>query len=665
MTPAVSAVLRGSLLKDPRRLPGIEAWYDVSDLSSLTYDSSNRVSLVADKSGKSSVNCLCCDGTSSNSASVPDAAAISITGAIDIAVRVGCPAWQSATTKMLLAKDASGQRSYAFYSNSGNPGKLIFGWSSDGSAFNTSVSTVAVPFANYEAGWVRVTFDTATGTATFYTAQDSSSAPSSWTQLGSTVVTGATSIYDSTTALRVGNDGWNSNCVGNFFRAIVKSGIGGSTVLDANFTTATKLATSFTESSANAATVTINTSGATGARICGERDLYQGTVANQPVLLRHTGENYGYLNGVSGNYFSAPDSAALSITGDIDLRARVALSAITPAADAGLVTKWGAGGQRSWLWYVNTGGNMVLQWSADGTASVTATSTATLASAGIASYTPYHLRATLDVNNGASGYDAKFWYSSDGSNWSQLGATVTGGATTSIFDSTAAVGVGGRAVDGAVNPIGQIYRAQIYNGIAGTLAFDFNASAYVSGTTLLDQSSNGATITLNGGAAIVTRSCLYFDGSNDSLKAAPFTYSEPETLFWVGSVVSWVAGAYLLSGIASGSRELLMVTSTPRIRPFTPGSYGAILDTFSVGVRGLLSSVYAGASSSLRRNRDAPVAGALNAAVADGLTLGAAVAGGNNGNITASEIAIYSQAHSTSILDRFWSYAQRKWGLAP
>jgi hypothetical protein len=429
---------------------GLQAWFDISDLSSLVYDGSNRVSLVADKSGRSNVNCLCCDGTVSNSASVPDSAALSITGDIDIAVRVRCPAWQSATTKVLLAKDSSGQRSFAFYGNPGNPGKLIFGWSADGSAFNASVSTAVVPFANYEAGWVRVTFATSTGTATFYTAPDSGSVPSAWTQLGSAVVTGATSIFDSTTALRVGNDGFNSNCLGNFFRAIVKNGIGGSTVLDIDFTGASKLATSFVCTTGQ--TVTINTSGATGARICGERDLYQGTVANQPVL--------------------------------------------TVASDG--------------------------------------------------------------------------------------------------------------------------------------------------------------------------RHYLTFDGSNDYLKAAPFSLSQPETVHLVGSQVSWTNNDAAYDGNTTDSLALYQTTNglgaSPRVKQYG-GAFGGALDTWALQTPALVSTLFSGAASLIRQNRQAPVLGSAGTTAAGGFTLGANGGGGGTGNITASEIAIYSAAHSPSLLDRFAAYALLKWRL--
>lgn len=70
---------------------------------------------------------------------------------------------------------------------------------------------------------------------------------------------------------------------GSIYRAQIYNGINGTLAFDANFTTAPKLATSFTESSSNAATVTVNSTGQYGARISGARDLVNMTAANQPI----------------------------------------------------------------------------------------------------------------------------------------------------------------------------------------------------------------------------------------------------------------------------------------------------------------------------------------------------------------------------------------------
>lgn len=210
-----------------------------------------------------------------------------------------------------------------------------------------------------------------------------------------------------------------------------------------------------------------------------------------------------YLDGTSGNYASTPDSAALSVTGDIDIRAHVnrddwdAVS--IPMTLVGKYTT--SGNQRAYRFYIASGGMLTLAWSSNGT--VFLDEVATVALSGLTDDEATWVRATLDVDNGASGYDVKFYTSSDGSSWTQLGATVTGGATTSIFDSTASLRVGDIGAGAGFEFTGTVYQAQVYDGIDGTLVanpvFQHPPTAWtMAGTTSID--SEGNVWTLNGSA---------------------------------------------------------------------------------------------------------------------------------------------------------------------
>lgn len=290
MSPALPVILRGGgVLRDPLKLSDLAFWYDPFDLSSMVIDGSNRVSLWADKSPWSRVNGLVLNGATGNYAGTPDSAALSITGDIDIRAEVQMPDWTPSAVMAFVAKDdngvsGGGNRSYLFYITT--DGKLNLFWYSS-SGLN-SASSVATGFADFSRRWIRATLDVDNGAGgndtKFWTSEDGVT----WTQLGATVTkAGTTFIQDAGYAVNVGAN-QNGAVTGNIlngiiYRAQIYSGINGTIAFDADFTLAAKLATSFTESSLNAATVTINTSGATGARISGARDLYQGTVANQPV----------------------------------------------------------------------------------------------------------------------------------------------------------------------------------------------------------------------------------------------------------------------------------------------------------------------------------------------------------------------------------------------
>lgn len=178
------------------------------------------------------------------------------------------------------------------------------------------------------------------------------------------------------------------------------------------------------------------------------------------------------VTGVSGAYASTPDSVALSIGTDIQLDAKIKPTTIIGAASVqNIIAKWiGTGGQdqRSYRLSINTAGGLDFSFTTTGLVGgiVTKTSTAILP---FSNLDTFFIRASIDVDNGAAGYDIKFWYKTLlGADYTQLGATVTtaGALASPIFDSTAPVELGSQ--DNGVNNkfTGTIYSASIRNGIS-------------------------------------------------------------------------------------------------------------------------------------------------------------------------------------------------------
>lgn len=188
------------------------------------------------------------------------------------------------------------------------------------------------------------------------------------------------------------------------------------------------------------------------------------------------------LPGVLSDYILAPDSAGLSITGDIDLRAAVALDDWTPSGGAGdsvMVGKWfTTGNQRSYTFNVAGGagveGRLLIGWSPDGSTigALNSTAAPTVSDGGILA-----IRATLDVNVVAVGKRAQFFTKAttpktawadvvSNVGWTQLGADVDELLSTSIFDSTAQLSIGVVENDGEW--AGKIYAVAVFDGIAGT-----------------------------------------------------------------------------------------------------------------------------------------------------------------------------------------------------
>jgi hypothetical protein len=268
--------------------------------------------------------------------------------------------------------------------------------------------------------------------------------------------------------------------------------------------------------------------------------------SNDPKFLDFAGTNYAYLPGVAGNFLSVPDASTLDITGDLDLRVYMSLDSYNFTSTLTLLSKDNlTAGTRSYsLDIVNTGsGNGALQltWTTDGSTGtrVVKQSTVNVNTVGVAGV-PIWLRGTLDVDNGAVGNDVKFFTSSDGSTWTQLGTTVTTIGTTSVYAGTSDVQIG--AVANLQHITGNLYNAQILNGIAGTKVLDVNTSIIGSGSATTFNALTGQTVTINRSTsgkkiAVVTHPVWLF-GTDDYMEVADnafldFAATDSFTLFAV------------------------------------------------------------------------------------------------------------------------------------
>lgn len=382
------------------------------------------------------------------------------------------------------------------------------------------------------------------------------------------------------------------------------------------------------------------------------RDLAQGTAGNQPIYLPYSGTPYAYLPGVASNYFSTPDSAAFP-TGDIDMRVRAALDSWATLGQAFLGKR--IGGNSMQLTSAGSNANKPVLYWWDGAALKSAEATAAWSiSAGVVRW----FRATLDVDNGSGGCDVKFYTSADDvtdsedvTTWTQLGATVTQGFTTSIDDTNSSVSVGTDGAGGYAL-VGKIYRVQIYSGIDGTLAVDFNPS------TFSETSTNGATATASTGevwtlnstgakpAQIVKSASLLFDGTNDYLKTAAFTLNQPTTIYLVAKPISWTDSDYLFDGDAENSGVLYQTGSTPAIALYA-GSVAASNTNLAVGAYGIVTAAFNGASSLIQINASTATTGNAGAANMDGITLAANAnpAAFNFSNIQVKELIAFASSH--------------------
>jgi hypothetical protein len=241
--------------------------------------------------------------------------------------------------------------------------------------------------------------------------------------------------------------------------------------------------------------------------------------SNDPLYLAWDGVNYTYVPGVASNYLSVPDATNLRITGDIDIRAYVAMDDWTPAALSAFVSKWATASTQSYLFGLNTAGTLTIYWTTDGSTGVNLSSTVAPT---VTDGTPLWVRVTLDVDNGAAGKTAKFYTSTDGNTWTQLGADVTSAGTTSINSNASIVEIGTSRTGAQQLSAGKIYRAQICNGIDGTPVLDVDTSVITSGSATSFAALTGQTVTINratsGRKTVAVTNPLWLFGTDDYME---------------------------------------------------------------------------------------------------------------------------------------------------
>jgi hypothetical protein len=351
---------------------------------------------------------------------------------------------------------------------------------------------------------------------------------------------------------------------------------------------------------------------------------------------------YVYLPGVASNFLSVPDSPALRITGDVEFVARVSLTDWTPAAEQFVVGKFlVTGNQRSYVMSVAASGRIAVRTSPDGSAVVYSESSAVPAFAdGVA----YWIKATVDVDNGASGNTARFYFAADQATeptaWTEIGSPVVNAGATSIFAGTAAAEVGSHSL-GVSGPLAAgVRRAIIRDGIGGSTVLDVDTSVLTSMTATSFTATTGQTVTIgrSTGATYKTEVVLpgipsrILNGTSDfgevaDLAGLDFGASDSFTVWAL--VQQWGTpnnnGVYVNKGVSTGARWSLGSNGTALgVLGFVNDGTNQAIDT---------SSTYAAGSlvlAAMRLNRS----DATLAALRDGNLDSAATAAGSVGALS-------------------------------
>ena len=434
------------------------------------------------------------DSTAGNYLSVADEAGLAITGDIDVRVQAAMDWTNTAGFVYLAGQWSSSAGNKAWYLRVFTGGFLSFAWTSDqGTTIRTAYANgtggALTEFAPWQKVWIKVHVDVDNGTGGWTVQMFTSLDGTTWTQRPDTYSgTPATPISDANTPLTIGALNYNTanSAACRVYRAQVRSGIEGMLVLDADCDAlADGSQPTFLASTGQLVVIARS---ATGRRAVAMPNPLPGRYMEP--RWRGTGQWQG---GGAWQVLAASSDAALDITGDIDLRAKATFITGTQT----FVSKqWGWVRTYSLVQELSSE-KLSIEWVDGASTTQTRTSSTTLPARDYS--IPLWVRGTLDVDNGAGGHTARFYWSLDGVAWTQLGTdVVTAGTTAIAVNASTRVMVGATTWSGdntsfAWALTGDLYRVEIRNGIDGTKVFDLDFSGANTGRSFV--CASGQTIT--------------------------------------------------------------------------------------------------------------------------------------------------------------------------
>lgn len=221
---------------------------------------------------------------------------------------------------------------------------------------------------------------------------------------------------------------------------------------------------------------------------CYNELLGDGTIGSPGLLTSHA----LVLDGTSGCWCTTPDAAALDIVGDIDLRAEWQQSGT--AVSQTIISKWNTTGNQRSYEMMTVFGLLRIRWSTTGTDELDDASGDVIPAGHRSS------RVTLDVVNGAN-HTSEGFSAPSGLGAGTLIGTRSPVGNTSIFSSSAVLGIGANAGGTGQMFTGRIFRAEVRSSIGGAVVASPDFRNLAPGTTSFVDSA-GLTWTVQGTARI-------------------------------------------------------------------------------------------------------------------------------------------------------------------
>jgi hypothetical protein len=172
--------------------------------------------------GDNAGNYVYLPGVAGNFLSVPDEAALKLTGNLEIVAHI-----TANPSSTIVAKGGSSNNSQTYRFNvSGTLAlTLVTGFTSSSESDN---STAVLPVSAGDPIWVKVTRNATAGETKFFTSNNGTT----WTQLGTTVTYTGGTVYSGNEQVQIGQQHTSTNVfTGNVYRVIVRDDIDGAVVL--------------------------------------------------------------------------------------------------------------------------------------------------------------------------------------------------------------------------------------------------------------------------------------------------------------------------------------------------------------------------------------------------------------------------------------------------
>lgn len=154
-----------------------------------------------------------------------------------------------------------------------------------------------------------------------------------------------------------------------------------------------------------------------------------------------------------------------------------------------------------------------------------------------------------------------------------------------------------------------------------------------------------------------------FDGVNDFMSTATFTYAQPESIWLVIKQVSWSFNSTFLDGYDKDKMLLRQRGSTPGVAVYSGGSYSSTSNDLAVGSFGIIRIVFDGASSRLVIDGNTPITGNFGTATPSGIMVGSSAGTSNFSNITIKEMIFRKAGYNSTDDTNIYNYLKTKYGL--